>query len=76
MARWIDALLSYQFDVEHRPGRKHSNANAISRIQCKQCGRIENEISWLPVMIQMTEEMDILEKGSQMKKTFSLSELG
>ena len=28
----------YQFTVEHRPGNKHSNADALSRIPCKQCG--------------------------------------
>ena len=41
MARWIDALSSYEFDVEHRPGRKHSNADAMSRRPCKQCGQVE-----------------------------------
>ena len=33
VARWIDALSSCQFDVEHRPERKHSNADAMSRMR-------------------------------------------
>ncbi|MCG8075029.1 MAG: reverse transcriptase, partial [Candidatus Thiodiazotropha taylori] len=38
LARWIDTLSSFQFEVQHRPGRKHSNADALSRIPCRQCG--------------------------------------
>lgn len=25
-------------EIEHRPGRKHGNADALSRIPCTQCG--------------------------------------
>ena len=37
LARKMDASSSYQFDVEHRPGQKHSNADALSKIPCRQC---------------------------------------
>ena len=50
MARLIDALTSYQFDVKHRPGRTHSNADALSRIPCRQCGHEEIPNSVRPVM--------------------------
>ena len=30
-ARWIEFLASYQYTVLHRPGRKHRNADALSR---------------------------------------------
>jgi len=34
-------LAEYDYDVEHRPGRLHSNADAVSRQICKQCwGRV------------------------------------
>ena len=56
MARWIDALSSYQFDVEHRPGRKHSNADALSRIPCGQCGYQEEPVCIRPVKATMTME--------------------
>ena len=31
LARWIDFLQAYTFTIEHRPGRQHSNADALSR---------------------------------------------
>ena len=31
-ARWIEIMESYDFTVEHRPGRLHGNADAMSRI--------------------------------------------
>ena len=72
VARWIDALSSYQFDVEHRPGKKHFNADAMSRIPCKQCGRAENKISVRPVMMQVTEDLDFLQKGQSDDKDISI----
>ena len=38
VARWIEILSAYDMKIEHRPGRLHSNADAVSRIPCKQCG--------------------------------------
>ena len=37
MARWIETLSEFQITIEHRPGRAHSNADALSRQNCKQC---------------------------------------
>ena len=31
MARWIEILSAYSFEIEHRPGIKHQNADALSR---------------------------------------------
>ena len=31
MARWIEVLQNYDMTVEHRPGKKHGNADALSR---------------------------------------------
>ena len=37
LARWMDVLSTYDFTIEHRPGRLHKNADGLSRAPCKQC---------------------------------------
>ncbi len=40
VARWLQILGEYSFKVIHREGKKHSNADGLSRQgPCKQCGR-------------------------------------
>ena len=34
-ARWLEIMEEYDFQVEHRPGVKHGNADAISRRPCR-----------------------------------------
>jgi predicted aspartyl protease len=43
VARWIEVLNTYQMDIHHRPGKQHGNADALSRMPCKQCG-IEDDV--------------------------------
>lgn len=37
LARWLEVLSQYHFTIEHREGKKHLNADAMSRIPAK-CG--------------------------------------
>jgi hypothetical protein len=30
MARWLEVLTSFDMVVQHRPGKKHANADALS----------------------------------------------
>ena len=32
VARWLDMLAEYDFQIQHRPGAKHGNADALSRL--------------------------------------------
>ena len=38
VARWLETLQEYNFTVEHRPGSKHVNADAMSRRPCLDTG--------------------------------------
>jgi len=38
-ARWCEILEEFDFQIVHRPGRNHSNADAFSRRPCRQCGK-------------------------------------
>lgn len=40
MASWVQELGTYDFEVVHRPGKMHANADRLSRGLCKQCGLI------------------------------------
>ena len=39
LARWLEILQQFDFEIVHRRGRKHTNADALSRLPCRQCKR-------------------------------------
>ena len=41
IARWIQRLDSFDYEIVHRPGKKHGNADGLSRLPCGQCNREE-----------------------------------
>ena len=43
LARWLERLQEFNFEIRHRPGKKHQNTDALSRIPCSQCGRETHE---------------------------------
>jgi len=62
-ARWIMTLSEYDFDIQHRPGAKHGNADALSRQACKQCGLRAEDFD-KPVEERSTNEGPV-EEGSR-----------
>ncbi|XP_034951073.1 uncharacterized protein [Chelonus insularis] len=45
IARWFEILFQYDFEVQHRPGHKHGNADGLSwrPCDCKKCFK-ENKV--------------------------------
>lgn len=37
LARWIQVRDTYNFEIRHRPGKQHSNADGLSRRPCQSC---------------------------------------
>ena len=50
MGRCLKQLQEYDFSIVHRQGRKHTNADSLSRLPCKQCGR-ENHVEELTAAV-------------------------
>lgn len=57
LARWVIFTQSYDFDIVHRPGRKHGNADALSRREYAHSNE-KSEISIQPEMLTIESESD------------------
>ena len=57
--QWLEILAEYDFTIQHRPGLKHSNADALSRLPCKQCGRQDSEATAAPSEMKKEESNDV-----------------
>jgi len=44
-ARWCEILEEFDFQIVHRPGVKHGNADALSKRPCPQCGKKVNDVT-------------------------------
>ena len=59
LARWLTALSVYDFTIEYRAGKLHSNADVLSRRPCvdgcKYCDRVEMKSDPLVASVQITE---------------------
>ena len=60
LARWIETLAEFDYEVVHRAGRLHSNADGASRPVCKQCfGRVI-KTPWVDELERANELVDPL----------------
>jgi transposase InsO family protein len=58
IARWLQVIGEYNFKVEHREGKKHGNADGLSRQgSCKQCGKCEETVGSGEAFVQCPERL-------------------
>lgn len=77
IAPWIETLASYEFEIEHRPGRLHGNADALSRRpcienECTYCAKVETK--YLPE--QLTQKYSVVETRNSSPKMSSEPDKG
>jgi len=57
LARWIETLSEFDYEIQHRPGRLHCNADGVSRPMCKQCYGKTTKISWVDQPLRRADEL-------------------
>lgn len=70
VARWIQCLQEYNFDIVHRPGRQHGNADALSRRpcfdrECRYCQRLEQREIVNMRLVQVQSDFAAMQKEDQ-----------
>ena len=70
-SRWLEQLEAFDYEVVHRPGVKHGNADALSRIPCKQCKMIDEDQE----VINAIDEIVLLEDTTDFWDPIKLAEL-
>jgi len=55
LARWVETLAEFDFTIEHRPGRLHSNVDEVSRPFCKQCLDKVTKVRWVDELDRAAE---------------------
>lgn len=62
VAGWIEALRSYEFEVQHQAGRLHSNADApvavtTANIACNMWSEMDRHRRWPPCELEEERQM-------------------
>ena len=55
VARWLEVIGGYDYTIVHRPGKKHGNADGLSRKPCGQCGHSDDVPSDLEAKTPMED---------------------
>jgi len=65
LARWLATMQEFDLQIEHRPGRQHSNVDGMSRPFCKQCWGKTAKTHWVDESVE----------GDELHRADELSEL-
>ena len=63
LARWLERLQELHLDITHRRGRAHTNADALSRLPCQQCGR-DSHVTQSPTVVAAASILQPLQNTS------------
>ena len=72
VARWLESLATFDFEIEHHPGKQHANAVGLSRVPCQQCEN-SSDIQF-PVCVVRTRT-DINPESNSNSNSFSMEKL-
>ncbi|UYV73793.1 K02A2.6-like [Cordylochernes scorpioides] len=63
LARWIQRLQEYDMEIQHRKGKSHGNADALSRrpcpVNCKHCSKAETQAEHNIRQLSLAEELKL-----------------
>ncbi|ROT77825.1 hypothetical protein C7M84_003484 [Penaeus vannamei] len=71
LARWLGRLEQYHYEVQHRPGRVHNNADSLSRRpcepECQHCLRREERVACRQLQV-WGDSVDAEERWRQVQR--------
>ena len=65
LARWLESLAQYDFEIIHRPGNKHQNADALSRVKDDETDEESIQKNWKEFFEDIDNCSDLSSKKSQ-----------
>ncbi|UYV72285.1 K02A2.6-like, partial [Cordylochernes scorpioides] len=74
LARWIQRLQEYDMEIQHRKGKSHGNADALSRrpcpVNCKHCSKAETQAELNIRQLSLAQELKLDEwSPEEMRKS-------
>ncbi|MES9880089.1 MAG: reverse transcriptase domain-containing protein [Sedimenticola sp.] len=73
MARWMEALGTYDLTIQYRAGRKHMNADSLSRLPCDHCDYCSRQEA-KDTQKQVNDSLDKLSGNSESVRAITRSQ--
>ena len=74
VARWLQQIAVFDFQIEYRPGKQHGNSDALSRMPCGQCGSGVTDDEDLASEDLRARAREMLKQLKECKKNFKSDE--